>query len=180
MRSQVHVRATAAVFAATLVTTALWAFAQAQAPAPGQPSGPAAAPVDAPLPALLKDYRGVTAARLESPEPENWLPIRGTYSGWGYSPLDQVAPRNVGQLQVAWVCPLHFGRSTVSHARRACHSRHGAFDVGRRRAPVDDAHSHRAPAIPRDAPEHGLAALVDAGDDVLGALVVIVRRGARP
>ena len=29
--------------------------------------------------------------------------IRRTYDGWGYSPLDQITPANVGQLRPAWV-----------------------------------------------------------------------------
>ena len=61
------------------------------------------APVEVPLPPLLKDYKPVTAARLKNPESGNWLQIRGTYNGWGYSPLDQITPANVNQLQLAWV-----------------------------------------------------------------------------
>jgi alcohol dehydrogenase (cytochrome c) len=45
----------------------------------------------------------VTAKRLENPEPGNWLQVRGTYNGWGYSPLDQITPNNVKQLSLAWV-----------------------------------------------------------------------------
>ena len=29
--------------------------------------------------------------------------VRRTYDGWGYSPLDQITPANVGQLRPAWV-----------------------------------------------------------------------------
>lgn len=60
-------------------------------------------PVEVPLPAILKDYTPVTSDRLKNPEPANWLQIRGTYNGWGYSPLDQINQKNVGQLQLAWV-----------------------------------------------------------------------------
>ena len=47
-------------------------------------------------------YRPVTDARLEDPEPENWLFYRGTYDGWGYSPLDQIDADNVTDLVPVW------------------------------------------------------------------------------
>jgi alcohol dehydrogenase (cytochrome c) len=58
--------------------------------------------VAAPMPAILRNYQAVTAERLRSPEDGNWLMIRGTYDGWGYSPLDQITPANVGQLRPVW------------------------------------------------------------------------------
>lgn len=69
-----------------------------QAPAPGAPP-----PAAAPIPAILQNYKDVTAERLKSPEPGNWLQIRGNYAGWGHSPLDHINTKNVKQLQVAWV-----------------------------------------------------------------------------
>jgi alcohol dehydrogenase (cytochrome c) len=30
----------------------------------------------------IENYSPVTAARLENPEPGNWLMIRGNYKGW--------------------------------------------------------------------------------------------------
>jgi alcohol dehydrogenase (cytochrome c) len=97
-------RSAAACLAAAFLATTFWASAQ-QPPAPGAPARAEAAPAagEAPLPALLKNYNEITAARLKNPEPENWLQIRGTYNGWGYSPLEQITPKNVKQLQVAWV-----------------------------------------------------------------------------
>ena len=50
----------------------------------------------APMPAILQNYAPVTAERLKNPEAGNWLMIRGTYDGWGYSKLDQITPANVG------------------------------------------------------------------------------------
>ena len=44
--------------------------------------------VPAPMPPVLRDYRPVTAERLKNPEDDNWLMIRRTYDGWGFSPLD--------------------------------------------------------------------------------------------
>ena len=59
--------------------------------------------VAAPMPAVLRNYSPVTADRLKNPEDGNWLMIRRTYNGWGYSPLDQITPANVTRLQPAWV-----------------------------------------------------------------------------
>ena len=84
------------------VTTMVFSVARAQVPAgPAQgPTGrgtaalpapvPVSMPASTPLPAVLRDYAPVTAQRLLKPEPGNWLMIRGTYDGWGYSPLRQI------------------------------------------------------------------------------------------
>src|SRR5205814_5799285 len=63
---------------------------------------PPVAPVGEPVPAVLQNYQPVTAERLKSPEDHNWLMIRRTYDGWGYSPLDQITPANVGRLRPVW------------------------------------------------------------------------------
>src|ERR671937_785023 len=47
-------------------------------------------------------YTSVTEARLANPEPHNWLMYRGNYSGWGYSPLDQITTANVKKLVPVW------------------------------------------------------------------------------
>src|SRR5438094_5018164 len=60
-------------------------------------------PPPAPPPMLLQRYTPVTAARLKHPEDSDWLMVRRTYDGWGYSPLDQITPANVGRLQPVWV-----------------------------------------------------------------------------
>ena len=57
----------------------------------------------APVPDILMLYPPVTADRLKRPEPQNWLMIRGTYDGWGYSPLDQLTPANVARLEPVWM-----------------------------------------------------------------------------
>jgi alcohol dehydrogenase (cytochrome c) len=67
-----------------------------------QGPGGQAAP-EAPMPPLLRDYKPVTAERLTRPEDDNWLMIRRTYDGWGYSPLDQITPANVSRLKPVWV-----------------------------------------------------------------------------
>jgi alcohol dehydrogenase (cytochrome c) len=63
----------------------------------GQRGGAAATP-----PEILREYRSVTSERLLDPEPGNWLMIRGTYDGWGYSRLNQITPENVHQLRPVW------------------------------------------------------------------------------
>jgi alcohol dehydrogenase (cytochrome c) len=72
------------------------AFAQGR----GGQGGPAFPPPV--MPALLQNYQPVTEARLKNPEPENWLQIRRTYDGWGYSPLKQITAANVSKLKPVW------------------------------------------------------------------------------
>src|SRR4051812_10496758 len=55
------------------------------------------------IPAILEKYAAVTDERLKTPEPENWLMVRRTYDGWGFSPLEQIKKSNVGDLKLAWV-----------------------------------------------------------------------------
>jgi alcohol dehydrogenase (cytochrome c) len=71
-------------------------------PAPGLPSQPAD-PNN--LPALLRNYRNVTRQRLLRPEDSNWLMIRRTYDGHGFSPLDDITPANVSRLKQVWSSP---------------------------------------------------------------------------
>jgi alcohol dehydrogenase (cytochrome c) len=69
-----------------------------------QPTPPAQQPPrPAPVPAILQNYKPVTAERLKNPEEGDWLMIRRTYDGWGHSPLKQITAANVGRLQPAWV-----------------------------------------------------------------------------
>jgi alcohol dehydrogenase (cytochrome c) len=59
-------------------------------------------PPAGPTPAVLRNYQPVTAERLKTPEDGNWLMIRRTYDGWGYSPLTQITPGNVAKLKPIW------------------------------------------------------------------------------
>jgi alcohol dehydrogenase (cytochrome c) len=63
---------------------------------PPQPPSP-------PPPAVLRDYPNVSAERLKKPDDGEWLMVRRTYDGWGYSPLDQINASNVTRLQPVWV-----------------------------------------------------------------------------
>jgi alcohol dehydrogenase (cytochrome c) len=62
--------------------------------------GKGAAP--APVPLLLQNYSPVTAERLKNPADGDWLMIRRTYNGWGYSPLNQINTTNVSKLRLVW------------------------------------------------------------------------------
>jgi alcohol dehydrogenase (cytochrome c) len=55
-----------------------------------------------PVPAVLQNYKPVTADRLLKPEDSDVLMIRRTYDGWGYSPLQQINASNVARLQPVW------------------------------------------------------------------------------
>src|SRR5215468_2390596 len=52
---------------------------------------------------LLKSYKPVTAQRLLKPEDGDWLMVRRTYDGWGYSPLEKITAANVGKLKPVWM-----------------------------------------------------------------------------
>jgi alcohol dehydrogenase (cytochrome c) len=56
-----------------------------------------------PVPEILRSYALVTAERLLHPEDSNWLMIRRTYDGWGYSPLVLITAENVKHLRPVWV-----------------------------------------------------------------------------
>ena len=60
-------------------------------------------PPPKPTPKLLEQYKAVTADRLKHPEDSDWLMVRRTYDGWGYSPLDQITTANVARLQPVWM-----------------------------------------------------------------------------
>ena len=67
------------------------------APVPAQQQQP-----EAPVPPVLQDYQPVTVERLLSPDDADWLMIRRTYNGWGYSPLEQITAQNVRGLRPVW------------------------------------------------------------------------------
>jgi len=54
------------------------------------------------MPEVLQKYSAVTAERLIHPADGDWLMVRRTYDGWGFSPLRQVTPDNVARLQPVW------------------------------------------------------------------------------
>jgi len=77
---------------------------------PGTPTQPSPSgllipvqPPAAPPPAVLQSYQPVTDDRLLHPEDRDWLMVRRSYDGWGYSPLSQITPANVKRLQPVWL-----------------------------------------------------------------------------
>jgi alcohol dehydrogenase (cytochrome c) len=81
-------------FGAAASAIAVAAVIHGQQPAPAPPM---------PVPAVLQNYKPVTADRLKKPEDGDWLMARRTYDGWGYSPLSQITTDNVKRLQPVWV-----------------------------------------------------------------------------
>ena len=80
------------ITAVTILLGVAAASGQQQPPAP-----------DRPVPAVLTNYQSVTAERLKNPDARDWLMVRRTYDGWGYSPLEQITPANVSGLKPVWV-----------------------------------------------------------------------------
>jgi alcohol dehydrogenase (cytochrome c) len=94
----------AAVVATILAATLTGSAEMSQAGSAAQPPVAAPAPPPPPpMPAILKTYAAVTGERLTKPTAGDWLMVRRTYDGWGYSPLDQITRNNVKRLQPAWV-----------------------------------------------------------------------------
>jgi alcohol dehydrogenase (cytochrome c) len=55
----------------------------------------------------VKNYIPVSTAMLQNPPPGDWLMFRGNYHGHSYSPLDQITPANVKDLQLQWVWAIN-------------------------------------------------------------------------
>jgi len=88
---------TALAAAATALTTTLVVAQQTpQTPPPFQRDPPP------PIPAVLQNYKTVTADRLKHPADDDWLMVRRTYDGWGYSPADKINKKNVNKLEPVW------------------------------------------------------------------------------
>jgi alcohol dehydrogenase (cytochrome c) len=54
------------------------------------------------MPEVLQKYSTVTGDRLKRPADGDWLMVRRTYDGWGFSPLRQITPENVSHLEPLW------------------------------------------------------------------------------
>ena len=64
-----------------------------------------------PLYAQLIDFKPVHDSALNNPDPADWLRWRGNHNANGYSPLDQVTPENVNDLQLAWAWSMESGQA---------------------------------------------------------------------
>jgi alcohol dehydrogenase (cytochrome c) len=54
------------------------------------------------MPQVLQKYSTVTVDRLKRPADGDWLMVRRTYDGWGFSPLRQITPDNAPRLEPVW------------------------------------------------------------------------------
>jgi alcohol dehydrogenase (cytochrome c) len=93
-------RPVAVIAAAALLTLAFGAAPKSAQPPSSQLQMPQP---PAPVPAILQAYTPVTAERLLRPDAGDWLMVRRTYDGWGYSPLDQISSANVARLRPVWM-----------------------------------------------------------------------------
>jgi glucose dehydrogenase len=91
MRTSVHTLLAAILF--TIVSAGLPTLAQQKTATPA---------LSAKALTRLKTYQPVTSERLKAPEDSNWLAIRRTYDGWGFSPLTQITTANVSRLRPVW------------------------------------------------------------------------------
>jgi alcohol dehydrogenase (cytochrome c) len=82
-------------------TTVAAMFFTSLAQAPQVPAAPVPTP-PAPASPIFQSYQPVTAERLKNPDPANWLMVRRSYDGWGYSPLNQINSGNVSKLRPVW------------------------------------------------------------------------------
>jgi alcohol dehydrogenase (cytochrome c) len=73
----------------------------------GQGRGGASANRGVTIRGEVKNYVAVSAEMLKSPPPGDWLMFRGNYYGHSYSPLDQITPANVKNLQLQWVWAIN-------------------------------------------------------------------------
>ena len=73
----------------------------------GQERGGASANRGVTVRGEVKNYVPVTSERLKDPPPGDWLMFRGNYHGHSYSPLDQLTPANVKDLQLQWVWAIN-------------------------------------------------------------------------
>jgi alcohol dehydrogenase (cytochrome c) len=73
----------------------------------GQARGGATANRGVTVPGEVKNYVPVTSEMLKSPPPGDWLMFRGNYHGHSYTPLNQITPANVKDLQLQWVWSMN-------------------------------------------------------------------------
>ena len=153
-----------------LAATAVVAALQGQAPSgPGATSAPT--------------YQPVSKERLLAPGDDDWLMIRRTYDGWGYSPLADITPANVGRLKLVWIVETgtEQGARGGADRQRRRDVRHGARQHrdGARRGHREGALALTAAApegarVPHDTNRgvalYGDSVFVAAGEAVLVAL----------
>ncbi len=65
-------------------------------------------------PKLMERLTPVSDQVARDPSPNDWLMWRRTYNSWGYSPLDQINKRNIGNLQLAWAWTQELGNQEAA------------------------------------------------------------------
>jgi alcohol dehydrogenase (cytochrome c) len=65
------------------------------------------APRGVTVPGEVKNYVPVTPEMLKNPPAGDWLIFRRNYHGHSYSPLNQITPANVKNLQLQWVWSMN-------------------------------------------------------------------------
>jgi alcohol dehydrogenase (cytochrome c) len=58
------------------------------------------------IPDRFANFKPVTEAELDNPDPADWPAWRRSHLGLGYSPLKQIDTSNVGKLTIAWAQAL--------------------------------------------------------------------------
>jgi alcohol dehydrogenase (cytochrome c) len=58
---------------------------------------------------LFDNWTPVTDEMLANPADGDWLMWRRNYGNWGYSPLDQINPDNIGDMRLSWAVTLDPG-----------------------------------------------------------------------
>ena len=81
-------------------------LAAGPAPALAAPEDSVAAPATK---AAERPFTPVTDAMLRDPAAGDWLMFRRTLNDWGFSPLNQITPANVGGLRLMWTRTLPTG-----------------------------------------------------------------------
>ena len=59
------------------------------------------------VPGEVRNYVPVTPEMLKNPPPGDWLIFRRNYQGHSHSPLNQITPANVKNLQLQWVWAMN-------------------------------------------------------------------------
>jgi len=75
----------------------------------GRRSAPAPMRTGLTLAGTVADYVPVTDAMLRNPPDGDWLMARRNYQGWSHSPLTQITPANVKNLQLKWSWAMNEG-----------------------------------------------------------------------
>ena len=81
----------------------------AAAPALAAPEDSVANPAATAQAAPARPFTPVTDAMLQHPAAGDWLMWRRTLNSWGFSPLRQITPANVGGLRLMWARTLPAG-----------------------------------------------------------------------